>query len=728
MSYLPRYYRNIINIGIAFVMILLSLLSPIVTEASTSSITSLTNPILYDDPGQTLGRIKIVVPAGSIKTNDVMVVKLPYNLNGGISTEIYNEDSGTIPTGTNYVFVPKNNNGLQNNNFTITSIAGDEFKLTATADASYSTDTVIYLFFNSVDIDKGDEGAIVVNFSSPDSSGFPRGSVVAGTVVNKGLVIVSAEEVVKSNNFFTFKLRLKEDIYQSLESGNSSLKLKLPKGYKWAMPTQGSETTIYGENVIFNYNVTENELILNVESDQTTIPSMWEIPLRYTVVEDSFIAPGDVMAQLNGTSNVDHREIKVGEYAEYGVAILINDDVPNLHSGKTDQRIAPIEFLERVPGSFIVSRTLYLTVPAGVKWVDYDTDRDGINLGIPSLTNDGRSLKYNLSGSNADVAKLKLDNLKVAIQPGFNGPLKIEVEGAGIEKQDIVVANVNAPVDLTTSSVPNVDIGVSNQKAANIIIKENAKEALNKGGTLEFVLPNGVDFVDVPTVNVTNGNLFIDDVRLRNNTFSFVIDEESTVASTITLSNINLRIDRSVPEGNIDVLVKGSALIETVGSYVLNQNTYDLWNNNDTYHELGIANVITPAPSTGGSSKREKAEFTLGSTTYKIGNQVKTMDIMPFVEKDRTYLPVRFAADSIGVDMDFVIWDNDSRTVTILRDNRVVQLTIGSKVLKLNGINVMMDVPAKIRNDRTILPIRFVAQAIGAQVSFDESARKVTIS
>ncbi len=54
-------------------------------------------------------------------------------------------------------------------------------------------------------------------------------------------------------------------------------------------------------------------------------------------------------------------------------------------------------------------------------------------------------------------------------------------------------------------------------------------------------------------------------------------------------------------------------------------------------------------------------------------------------------------------------------------------MTIGSKVMIINGASIDMDVAAEISNGRTMLPFRFIAQALGASVTFDDTAQTVTM-
>ena len=709
-------------------MVVTTVLSPSAitrVKAATTQITALSTPIIYDQTTQSLGRIKVVVPAGAVKKHDIIIVKLPFALHNGISTTLMNENDVPPEQETNYILVPSSNNGLQKENLTVTPLGAKEFKITASADSSFANDLTFYILLNNIDIDKGYEGPVKVNFEGPAATGFPTGEVNAAIVVTKGTVQLSAEGIDSSNSNFSFQLRLKELILKSLQKGQNSVKLKLPTGFKWNVPPEDSETIYYGDAVDYSYTVNGNELAIHVNSTQTTVASMWEIPLSFTTQDDDRITEGDIYAYVSGLTRTDVDKIKVGIYKDYGVSIIIDNELPTIISGKTGQRISTIKIKEQVPKSIIVGRSLTLTLPDGVKWVADDTDQDGINLGVPRVQSDGRTLNYTISGTSADEASLELDQLKVAVRPGFTGNLGVTIEGAGIEKQILAVANVVQPISLTTTIVPDVVIGKSDQAMADILITESAKEALKKDGTIQITLPSGVQFVEEPDVQVTEGNLYLKQISLINNqTLQLLIDAESIKPSAISIKNAKLRIDRTVPEGPIEAEIKGTALIETTGTTTLNGATYDLWKYDKSLGKISIANVITLAQ---GKPVPDKVEFKIGQKAYYINGQRKSMDVAPFIEKSRTFLPVRYVAIALGVDTDDILWDDDTNKVTILKGNRVVQLTIGSKIMLINGRTIPMDVPAHIKNGRTQLPLRFVAEAFGAKVDFNEPTRTVTI-
>jgi hypothetical protein len=65
--------------------------------------------------------------------------------------------------------------------------------------------------------------------------------------------------------------------------------------------------------------------------------------------------------------------------------------------------------------------------------------------------------------------------------------------------------------------------------------------------------------------------------------------------------------------------------------------------------------------------------------------------------------------------------------VTLLKGGRAVQVTIGSKALVVNGVTIQMDVAPELSEGRTMLPFRWIATALGASVSWDEETKTVTM-
>lgn len=121
------------------------------------------------------------------------------------------------------------------------------------------------------------------------------------------------------------------------------------------------------------------------------------------------------------------------------------------------------------------------------------------------------------------------------------------------------------------------------------------------------------------------------------------------------------------------------------------------------------------------------ASFVIGSNEYITDGVAQFMDVAPYVRNGRTYIPVRYVVQALGVSHKNILWDDATQTVTLMKDDKVVQLSIGSNTLVVNGKKSIMDVPAEITKGRTMLPFRYVAQAFGATVNWDDMLNTLTI-
>ena len=75
-----------------------------------------------------------------------------------------------------------------------------------------------------------------------------------------------------------------------------------------------------------------------------------------------------------------------------------------------------------------------------------------------------------------------------------------------------------------------------------------------------------------------------------------------------------------------------------------------------------------------------------------------------------------------------VEWNEEAKTVTITKDKTVIVITIGSDKATVNGKEVKLDSPAFIENSRTYTPIRFISEELGATVEWNEKTEEVTIT
>jgi len=106
------------------------------------------------------------------------------------------------------------------------------------------------------------------------------------------------------------------------------------------------------------------------------------------------------------------------------------------------------------------------------------------------------------------------------------------------------------------------------------------------------------------------------------------------------------------------------------------------------------------------------------------GRQLE-FDVPPQIMNDRTMVPLRIIFEELGI---LVGWDDETRTITANKGDLVIILTIGSTSPTVNGEIVTIEQPAVITGDRTLVPLRFISESIGAEIDWDEESRSVYIT
>ncbi len=106
--------------------------------------------------------------------------------------------------------------------------------------------------------------------------------------------------------------------------------------------------------------------------------------------------------------------------------------------------------------------------------------------------------------------------------------------------------------------------------------------------------------------------------------------------------------------------------------------------------------------------------------TIKVNDKlVEFPDAQPFVDgNDRTQVPVRAVSELLNCKVE---WQQEVKTAVITKENGdVVKITLDSDIMTLNDREIKMDTTAILKNDRTFIPVRFVAEALGLTVDWKE--------
>ncbi len=121
------------------------------------------------------------------------------------------------------------------------------------------------------------------------------------------------------------------------------------------------------------------------------------------------------------------------------------------------------------------------------------------------------------------------------------------------------------------------------------------------------------------------------------------------------------------------------------------------------------------------------------SKSYTIEKEIKVQyngvpvifaDQKPVIIEDRTLVPARGVFEAMGMQVN---WDEATQLVTVSDSDYIVQLQIGSNIMVVNGVEKQIDVPANTINDRTMIPVRAISEAVGCKVDWNEQEQLVII-
>ena len=111
------------------------------------------------------------------------------------------------------------------------------------------------------------------------------------------------------------------------------------------------------------------------------------------------------------------------------------------------------------------------------------------------------------------------------------------------------------------------------------------------------------------------------------------------------------------------------------------------------------------------------------SQVYYNGELIE-FDVAPIMEKDRTLIPLRGLFEKMGA---VVEWNSQNQTATVSKDDIVISVKIDHYGVIVNGSCKYMDVPARLIENRIMIPLRFLSEELGYTVIWNEYDDSITI-
>jgi hypothetical protein len=517
-------------------------------------------------------------------------------------------------------------------------------------------------------------------------------------------------------------------------------------------------------------------LVVNTTMTPTKRDTLTIAP-EYTIGKDT--PEGDITVDIVGykaftssdSSNKtvnDASGLVVNVYGEENVQVIATeeDNLPQIIAGKLQNNkdkkfTVKVTLKENMKGALQAGRYVDFDFPeevqvmSGIKYVvskntsattaniNEDTfidlenskskDASGFSFLVPSESN------YNLLGTAGNwstTAKNTITfEIPVTVEAGYTGDITVDVSGAkaGVDDTTLTVGTVITPITVTAEST-NIKTGIKDQSVADITITENIAGYLKDGkeltvGLETLGLSKGISVADYDTIEVTEGNLEIGKASIENNVavgdidgsvIQIPIKSSSSKVSTIVIKGVKLNLNRTMPEGGYELQVCGDAAVENT-----EYNDGDFTAVAASSEDYAV--IVTPADSTVITEKVD-AQFVIGQASYTNNGESVTMDAAPYIANSRTMVPIRYVANACGISENDITWNESTKTATINGLNTVVTIKMGSNTIQTSNGTITMDTVAVNNNGRIYVPLRFIANALGANVAWDASTKTITLT
>lgn len=444
------------------------------------------------------------------------------------------------------------------------------------------------------------------------------------------------------------------------------------------------------------------------------------------------------------------------------VSVDEDEDVPVIYSGvdvanegitdDSDHKALEVTIEEPTAGTLDAKKVLTMELPDGVYVTNVESNDDfgADEAAFAAAYKKGDYEKFEFARRTLDATEEGQDagelkfTLTLVAEPSFTGDVTLKVDGAGLDKaQEVKIAKFVSPYTVEAAQ-NDLIIDYRNTKIpTNIVVKEAEDGLWKKNSQFVFGVDkfDDDDFEDDATYTVDDKSDL--EVKTIKDKLGFKIDKESADdAAAVTISDISLYMSRNLAAGAYDLQLNttGSdafmkqAILAPTGvdkdEATVKYQYYDDDAHFDHVVKEGFVNIITAGRDQDDASFTKKVVVPVGEKYLIAGEEQVALDVPAYISAaGYTMLPVRAVATALGINNNNVLWNQASRTVTILYGQRIITMVAGQKVVTVNGNTIPASATVQIKDGRTFLPMRDLATALGVtDITWDAATKTATMN
>ena len=524
-----------------------------------------------------------------------------------------------------------------------------------------------------------------------------------------------------------------------------------------------------------------------VNTDKLTIKG-----LQVDAVSAKAGSTATVRVYLTGCDTVSVEVAKAIDF-NVAMTVDEDEDVPVIYSGvdvdntgivsDSDHKSLEVTIKESFAGAWSNSKDFTLSVPEGVYITDVESAHDGdfaLTSKVTDIvggsdgvdTDDWFALAYqegdhlnleferrtwdetNPDVTGKDEAAEVTFTLELVADPNFEGDVVLKLEGDALETQEVTIAKFVKPF-VVEAQQNDLQIDYRNTEIpTSVVIKEAEAGLWDKGTKFELSLDK-IEFDDEGKIAVDEKSgleIKDDEVKEDDGVLYFTVDGRSDdEPAVVTISGIQLYMQRSLPAGAYDLDVwsptmladkfdvdgdpdstatKGY-LVEDLFAHVTDEAIVADVNDDFVSYtaKAGFVNIIT-AGHEDTDSFTTKVVVPVGESYLISGENKVEIPVPAYINAaGYTMLPLRAVAVALGINENNVLWDQASRTATVMYGSKIINMTLGQKVVYVNGAMIPATAAVEITNDRMFLGLRDLGTALGVtDITWDGATKTATLN
>ena len=485
----------------------------------------------------------------------------------------------------------------------------------------------------------------------------------------------------------------------------------------------------------------------------------------------------------------DTVSVEVAKVVDYTVSMSVDEDedVPVIYSGvdvdntgitdDSDHDALEVTIKESFAGAWNNSKDFTLSLPEGVYVADeISTSTDGDF----KLTTSGKTTEQwfqdaydegdyidltfkrrtweetNPNDTNKDDPAEISFTLKLVADPNFEGDVVLKLTGDAVEEQEVTIAKFVKPY-VVEAQQNDMQIDYRNTEIpTSVVIKEAEAGLWDKNTEFRLALDK-IEFDDEGKIAVDDkSGLEIKDneIKEKDGVLYFTVDSRSDdEPAVVTLSGMQLYMDRSLPAGAYDLDVYSPTMLadkfnndgdvadNATKGYLAqailkpasekeNEVIADI--NDDFYSETakaGFVNIVT-AGREDTDSFTTKVVVPVGEKYVISGETKQEIPVPAYINADGyTMLPLRAVSVALGINSNNVLWDQATRTATVMYGSKIISMTYGQKVVYVNAAPIPASTSVEIKENRMFLGLRDLGNALGVtDITWDAATKTATLN